>query len=108
VDRRHQSLVGQSLRSDLPIGILHDLGNLVPIRLVVDPHTHPSPIPDVGRAEEAARIVGDQRLLRTGRRRTPKRESICTVVMIIQHDELPLAPHEPARPAVAVPLADPG
>ena len=55
---------------------------------------------DVGRPEEAVRVLRDQRFLGTRRCRAPEREMICSVVMIVQRDELSLTPHEPTRLAV--------
>ena len=61
-------------------------------------------MPDVGRTKELGGIFGNQLLLHAGRRRTPERESVLAMMMIIDSDEL-LA-HEERDFAVADPLSD--
>jgi hypothetical protein len=97
---------GQRPGRDLPVCVLHDLGDLGPVGLTVDAHAHPAAVPDVWRPVVTVRIVGDMRLLRTGRRRAPDAKVLGAVVVVVQHREQLLVTNEEARLAVGRSLGD--
>jgi hypothetical protein len=57
-------------------------------RILVDPHADPAPMADIGRPEELRRVLRDQRLLATGRGRTPERQPVGAVMVIVHRHEL--------------------
>ena len=96
----------QLLRGDLPVGVGDDLGDLVPVHLVVvEPDAEPAATADVRRPEEPVRAGGDQRLLRAGRGGAPEPDPVVVVVVGVGHEDLA---HEPGRLAVAGLLGDLG
>ena len=62
------------------------------------------PVSDVRRDEEPPRIIIDHHRLHPGRGRAPQRQTSVTVVIVVEHDECLLAPHEPGRRAVTEPF----
>src|SRR5690606_2255143 len=96
-------------RRDGPVRVLAQLGDLVPVRLAVQPYPDPAAAPDVRRAEVPLRRGGDQRLLRAGRRRADQvREVVLVVAVLPEAGERDPVTDEPGRRAVAGPLGDLG
>ena len=96
---RHVELRQQALRSDHPISVLHEIGDLVPVGFKIDAYADPPPVPDVGRAEELLRIVADEHLLHAGWRWAPESQPVGAVMVIVNGNELPA--DEEARLTVA-------
>jgi hypothetical protein len=95
--------VDQSLRRHRPVGVLDDLGDLVPVDRHVEVHAEPAAATDVRRHEKPLGIRRDHRPLHAGRRRARERQSIVVVVIGVRDERL-LAPNEPRGLAVAQPL----
>ena len=72
------------------------------------PHPDPAAVADVGRAEEHVGLLVDHLLLHARRRRAPDAEDAVAVVIVDEHRDRLLVPHEPRRRAVTRPLGDLG
>src|SRR5882757_6540800 len=97
-------LGAERLGGHLAVRVTNDLGDLVPIGIVVDPNPQPTPVADVGRTEVALGIITDARFLRTGRRRAPERQAISIVMVVVEHHEELLVTDEEPRLAVGRPF----
>src|SRR5947208_16076501 len=66
----------------LPVRLLHDLGDLLPVHAgYVEVDAQPAPMPHIRGHEEALGIGSDHRLLLPGRRGAPERQTIVVVMV---------------------------
>lgn len=84
--------------------VFADVRDVGPIHVTVEAQPDPAATSDIWRSEEAPRILGNECLLRTVRRRAPRvREAIVMVAVGSAHHELLAA--EERRRSVAEPLS---
>ena len=78
----------QPLGRDLAVGVPDDLGDLVPVRIQIDPYPDPAAVSDIRWPEVLLWIFGDELLLGAGPGRAPEGQPVGAVVVIIHRHEL--------------------